>query len=91
MKSALSPVWNQVIKIKQIVFMSQHRLLESPPIVFVEINNNELSVSMSGQALITFRTMLKIFRDYASLYRKIISYLRFLTIDPKVENYRLMC
>nr|XP_032527530.1 myoferlin-like [Danaus plexippus plexippus] len=41
--SALSPVWNQVIKIKQIVFMSQHRLLESPPIVFVEINNNELS------------------------------------------------
>ncbi|XP_069364926.1 otoferlin-like [Maniola hyperantus] len=39
----LSPVWNQVLKINRMVFMTPERLAISPPIVLVEVNNADLS------------------------------------------------
>ncbi|XP_045784578.1 fer-1-like protein 6 [Maniola jurtina] len=39
----LSPVWNQVLKINRMVFMTPERLAISPPIVLVEVNNTDLS------------------------------------------------
>ncbi|XP_050361233.1 otoferlin-like [Nymphalis io] len=39
----LTPVWNQVLKIQRMVFMTPERLTSSPAIVLVEVYNTELS------------------------------------------------
>ncbi|XP_046977570.1 otoferlin-like [Vanessa cardui] len=39
----LTPVWNQVLKIQRMVFMTPERLTNSPAIVLVEVYNTELS------------------------------------------------